>query len=177
MPLYKNFCVFLIYCNNIPWPLYQWVCGLVLCEAVSGTIPLIPPLVSYQSWTMIFVPMMHRVGSKLFLQSSHLELPHPLSRRRVCPPPPPFLVRVGGHTCLRERGWGSPNSDEGTYTVVLCILKVLCAMMYKFHWVASQNILRLPAKKSRMTQRRGRQEQHPDLMCSKWSIEFYNNRS
>ncbi len=24
-----------------------------------------------------------------------------------------------GHTGLRERGWGSPNSDEGTDTVVL----------------------------------------------------------
>jgi hypothetical protein len=29
----------------------------------------------------------------------------------------------GGHTRLRERGWGSPNSDEGTYTVVLYIYK------------------------------------------------------
>ncbi len=24
---------------------------------------------------------------------------------------------------MRERGWGSPNSDEGTYTVVLFIYK------------------------------------------------------
>ncbi len=24
---------------------------------------------------------------------------------------------------MRQRGWGSPNSDEGTYTVVLCICK------------------------------------------------------
>jgi hypothetical protein len=24
-----------------------------------------------------------------------------------------------GHTCLREKGWESPHSDEGTYTVVL----------------------------------------------------------
>jgi hypothetical protein len=29
-----------------------------------------------------------RQSAKLFLQSSELELPHPLSRRRVCPPPP-----------------------------------------------------------------------------------------
>jgi hypothetical protein len=29
---------------------------------------------------------------------------------------------------LRERGWGSPNSDEGTYTVILCIqyISTLC---------------------------------------------------
>jgi hypothetical protein len=28
------------------------------------------------------------------------------------------MVRGGGHTRLWERGWGSPNSDEGTYAVV-----------------------------------------------------------
>jgi hypothetical protein len=28
---------------------------------------------------------------------------------------------VGGRARLRERGWGSPSSDEGTCTVVLCI--------------------------------------------------------
>jgi hypothetical protein len=33
------------------------------------------------------------------------------------PPPPPVL----GHTRWRERGWESPNSDEGSYTVVLLI--------------------------------------------------------
>jgi hypothetical protein len=30
--------------------------------------------------------------------------PHPLTRRRVCPPPLWFLGR--GHSRLRERGWG-----------------------------------------------------------------------
>jgi hypothetical protein len=41
------------------------------------------------------------------------------------PPPqvsvhPPPLVQEGGgvHTRLRERGWGSPNSDEGTYSTL-----------------------------------------------------------
>ncbi len=41
--------------------------------------------------------------------------PHP----QECAPP---LVGVGGggeHTRLQERGWGSPNSNERTYTVVL----------------------------------------------------------
>jgi hypothetical protein len=39
--------------------------------------------------------------------------------------PPPFgpAVRGGGHTRLRLKGWGSPNSNEGTYTVVLYIYK------------------------------------------------------
>ncbi len=42
---------------------------------------------------------------------------HPLTRWRVCPLPLRF--RGGGHSRLRERGWGSPHSDEGTDTVVL----------------------------------------------------------
>ncbi len=43
------------------------------------------------------------------------------------PPPPrsqasvPPVVPGGGHTRLRERGRLGPNSDEGTYTVVLNI--------------------------------------------------------
>jgi hypothetical protein len=40
--------------------------------------------------------------------------------------PPPLWYRVEGHTRWRERGWESPDSDEGTYTVVLCTY-VLCA--------------------------------------------------
>ena len=38
-----------------------------------------------------------------------------------CAPSPRFWGE--GHTRWRERGWGSPNSDEGTYTVVLYIYK------------------------------------------------------
>jgi hypothetical protein len=32
---------------------------------------------------------------------------------------PPFPSGGEGHTSWREREWESPNSDEGTYTVVL----------------------------------------------------------
>ncbi len=60
-----------------------------------------------------------RQSAKLFLQSSELGLPQPLTRRRVCPPPAWF--RGEGYTRWRERGWESPNSNEGTYTVVLFI--------------------------------------------------------
>ncbi len=35
-----------------------------------------------------------------------------------CAPPPPLVLSLG-HTHLRERGWGSPNSYEGTCTAVL----------------------------------------------------------
>jgi hypothetical protein len=49
-----------------------------------------------------------------------LGLPHPFSSRQVCPP---TLWYGGEHTRLRLKGWGSPNSNEGTYTVVLYIYK------------------------------------------------------
>ncbi len=62
-----------------------------------------------------------RQSAKLYLKSSELGLPNPLSRRRMCPPT--LWSRGGGHTRLRERVWGSLNSDEGTYTIVLCIYK------------------------------------------------------
>jgi hypothetical protein len=64
----------------------------------------------------------HRVrqSAKPFLQSSKLGLPQPLTRKRVSPPPPAWFWGEG-HTRWRERGWESPNSDEGTYIVVLFI--------------------------------------------------------
>jgi hypothetical protein len=66
------------------------------------------------SWTQ------SRQSAKLFLQSSEFGLPQPLTCRRVPPPPPPWF-RGEGHTRWRERGWESPNSNGGTYTVVLFI--------------------------------------------------------
>jgi hypothetical protein len=41
---------------------------------------------------------------------------------------------VDGHTRLRERGWESPNSDKGTYTlytVVLSIYNYFVTSMFK----------------------------------------------
>jgi hypothetical protein len=60
----------------------------------------------------------HRQSAKLFVQSSELGLPQPFTRRRVCPSPP---GSGGGHTRWRETGSKSPNSNKGTYTVVLFI--------------------------------------------------------
>ncbi len=56
-----------------------------------------------------------RQSAKLFLKSSEL-----------CPPPLRF--RGEAHTRWRERGWERPNSDEGTYTVVL--LYCICTLWY-----------------------------------------------
>jgi hypothetical protein len=62
-----------------------------------------------------------RVGSaKLFLQSSELGLPQPLTRKRVA------------H--WRERGWKSPNSNDGTYTVILFV--------YAYFVIAARRSLR-----------------------------------
>jgi hypothetical protein len=58
-------------------------------------------------------------SAKLFLQSSKLGHPQPLTCRRVCPRPP--LVLGGGEHSLARGGLESPNSDEGTYIVLLFI--------------------------------------------------------
>jgi hypothetical protein len=75
-------------------------------------------------------------SGKLFLQSSESGLPHPLAAGECAPHP---MARGGGgvggrHTRWRERGWESPNSDEGTYTVVL----------YIFNYFVLYIIVRLP---------------------------------
>ncbi len=59
----------------------------------------------------IFIRIYHREGRVLsfFFQSSELGLPHPLTRRRACPPSPPPLVLGLGHTHLRERGLQIPT--------------------------------------------------------------------
>ncbi len=50
---------------------------------------------------------------------------HP--QARACPP----WFRGEGHTRWRERGWESPNSDEGTYTVVLFIYMYFLVLNHK----------------------------------------------
>ncbi len=58
------------------------------------------------------ISLPHRVDKsvKLFLQWLELGLPHPLTRRRVCPP---LLFQGEGHTSLREKGWGVPIPTRG----------------------------------------------------------------
>ncbi len=45
--------------------------------------------------------------------------PTPLPHESV---PSPSDQRVGGHTRLRLRGWGSPNSDDWRKSLALCLL-------------------------------------------------------
>ncbi len=68
-----------------------------------------------------------------------------------CAPPPPYGRGVG-HTRLRERGWGSPNSDEGKYTVVLCMYKYFvdnsqdCAQKPQQNCTFMNSLKRLPSR-------------------------------
>ncbi len=56
-----------------------------------------------------------RQSARLFLQSSELGPPHPLTHREGAPP----LVPGGGTHRLAVEGVGGLNSDEGKDTVVL----------------------------------------------------------
>ncbi len=55
------------------------------------------------------------------------------SLARECPPPPPHPLVPGGgaHSLAREGVWESPNSDEGTYTVVLFKCMYFVKYIYK----------------------------------------------
>jgi len=72
--------------------------------------------------------LMHTVGRVLSFFSSrrNRDSPTPLAAGECAPPP---FGPGGGHTRLRERGWGSPNSDEGIYNVVLYIYKYFVTLM------------------------------------------------
>ncbi len=49
-------------------------------------------------------------STTMYVRSSELGLSHPpVSHQRVCPSP---RSQRGGHTRLRVRGWGCPNSDD-----------------------------------------------------------------
>jgi hypothetical protein len=52
--------------------------------------------------------------------SQELGLPHPLSRKRVCTPPP--QTKEGEHTHQGVRRWGRPNSDDMRKSLALCLL-------------------------------------------------------
>ncbi len=61
-----------------------------------------------------------RQSAKRFSSRRNWDSPTPLAAGKCAPPP---FGTGGGHTGLRLKGWGSPNSNEGTFTVVLYIYK------------------------------------------------------
>jgi hypothetical protein len=60
----------------------------------------------------------HRVGRVLSFFSSRRNWDSP-SPHRQARMPPSLWFRGGGAHSLAGKGWGSPNSKEGTYTVLL----------------------------------------------------------
>ncbi len=52
-----------------------------------------------------------RQSAKVFSSRRNLDYPTPSPAGAFAPPPP---VRGERHTRWRERGWESPNADEGT---------------------------------------------------------------
>ncbi len=84
--------------------------------------------------------MGHRVGRVLSFFSSRRiwDSPNPSPAASVQPPPPPPL----GGGAHQERSWESPNSDEGTYTVVLFIYTFSMAWGYLFYNFPNQMFAR-----------------------------------
>ncbi len=90
--------------------------------------------------SLILLGAQSRQSAKLFLQSSELGLPQPLTHRRECPPP--LWFGGEGHTRWRGRSWESPNFDEGTYTVVLFIYTYFVAWGYLLYTFQNQMFAR-----------------------------------
>jgi hypothetical protein len=77
-------------------------------------------------YTVQYIPQ-SRQSAKLFLQLSELGLPKPLTRRRVCPPPP--LVLGGGAHSLARKGVGESKFRRGNiHCGTLYICTVLCGI-------------------------------------------------
>ncbi len=55
---------------------------------------------------------------------SEILVPHPLTARRACTPPPPAFGEGGGHTRWGlERGWGVNSSEDARHCSVFYICK------------------------------------------------------
>jgi hypothetical protein len=87
------------------------------CE--PGMVPVLQSL--WLLLLMCYTTKYINIKSTVYVPSSKLGLSQPLSRQRVCPSP----QNRGGHTRLRVRGWGSPNSGDRRKSLALCLLCVL----------------------------------------------------
>jgi hypothetical protein len=74
-----------------------------------------------------------RQSAKLFLQSSELGLPHPLTRRRVVYVPL-FVGSGGGGTLACEKGGvGVPRGQTLWYSRYICTLRVLAVIAVQMY--------------------------------------------
>ncbi len=84
-----------------------------------------------------------RQSAKRFSSRWNWDSPTPLAAGECAPPP---FGTGGGHTRLRLKGWGSPNSDEWTYTVVLYIYKYFVIYLLWTYTLQSKSDICTPRK-------------------------------
>jgi hypothetical protein len=68
---------------------------------------------NFKRWLVCITKYLYIKSTTVYVPSSELGLPTPLPQASV-PFPPDKRVGGGGtgHTCLRLKGWGSPNSND-----------------------------------------------------------------
>ncbi len=110
----------------------------------------------------------HRIGRvpSCFSSRRNWDSPNPSSAGER--PTPALWFRGEGHTRWRERGWESPNSNEGTYTVALYI-HVLCG--YAAISTAPYKGNRSSITKTHLFCAKGN-----TLLCLKWWMSVENPR-
>ncbi len=73
----------------------------------------------------------------MYVPSLELGLPHPFSRRRVCPPPPPGPKGRGAHSPA-AKGVGESQFQRLEKRLALCLLCVIlyhgCRLSYPYDW-------------------------------------------
>ena len=90
--------------HQIPFPLYT---RRYICNKINN------------SYLFCGFKLQSIQSARLSIQSSELG-PHPLTRQRMRPRPPPFCIKL--RTALaRGEGCGGLNFDDGTYTLVLYV--------------------------------------------------------
>jgi hypothetical protein len=91
--------------------------------------------------------------------------------------PPPFGSGGRGHTRWRERGWESPNSNEGTYTVVLFIFTLCFEDMFNCSstWI-SRAAVAVDGRKAGRREKAGGQQQLCEKRCQRHQYCFLFNK-
>jgi hypothetical protein len=76
--------------------------------------------VGTQAYFTLATKYVYLQSTTVYVPSSEMGLSHPPPLTSECAPPPG--TKGGGHTRLRVRGWGSPNSDDWRKSLALCLL-------------------------------------------------------
>ncbi len=101
---------------------------------------------SRTTWVCVLVWGNRRREDYSTAQSTYIyRVPQYMSPRRNWDSPTPYLASAcapptgtkegGGHTRLRVRGWGSPNSDDWRKSLELCLLCVVLYILIRRTWV------------------------------------------